>query len=162
MGDFRAERHVTALDDQEVEAPERGETMRTIVRRRLEKDLRIAVARLRQLGGVVAIDELPGAIGDNSPGADAIDGSQLNTSREIGWATRERLVERVRQLSKALDRLHNGEYGVCIECDERISPARLHAVPEVETCVPCQHRLERRDRQLSPGRERLFALAETD
>jgi RNA polymerase-binding transcription factor DksA len=136
--------------------------MKTRIRKRLEQELRIAVARLRQLGGPVAVDELPGAIGDNSPGASAVDGSQIITSREIGWATRERLVERVKHLSTALDRLRDGEYGVCIECDERISPARLHAVPEVETCVRCQDRLERRDRQVSPGREPLFALAETE
>jgi hypothetical protein len=44
--------------------------MKTTIRKRLEKDLLIAVARLRQLGGVVAVDGLPGAIGDNSAGAD--------------------------------------------------------------------------------------------
>ena len=117
--------------------------MKTTIRRRLEKDLLTAVARLRQRGGGAAVEELAGAIGDNSPGADEIDGSQITTSREISWATRELLVERVNHLSRALDRLRDGEYGICIECDERISPARLHAVPEVETCVRCQERLER-------------------
>jgi hypothetical protein len=51
--------------------------MKTTIRRRLEKDLLVAVARLRHLARVVAVDELPGAIGDNSPGADEIDGSQI-------------------------------------------------------------------------------------
>ena len=134
--------------------------MRTTIRRRLEKDLVIAVARLRRLGGVEAVDdELPGAIGDNSPGADEVDGSQITTSREIGWATRELLVERVNLLSTALERLGDGTYGVCIECDERISPARLHAMPEVATCVRCQDRLERR---VDRNRPRLFALTETE
>ena len=135
--------------------------MKTTIRRRLEKDLLIAVARLRQLGGVVAVDEFPGAIGDNSPGADEVDGSQITTSREIGWATRERLVERVNHLSAALDRLRDGEYGVCIECDERISPARLSALPEVETCVRCQDRLERHERlgrHSTRSQDQMFAL----
>jgi len=47
------------------------------------------------------------------------------------------------RLSAALDRLNDGEYGVCVECTEEISPARLHAVPEVQTCVRCQDRIER-------------------
>jgi DnaK suppressor protein len=133
--------------------------MKTTIRKRLEKDLLIAVARLRQLGGVVAVDELPGAIGDNSPGADEVDGSQITTSREIGWATRELLVERVNHLSAALDRLRDGEYGVCIECEERISPARLHVMPEVETCVRCQvERRERLGRGITQSQSRLFAL----
>jgi DnaK suppressor protein len=118
--------------------------MNTTIRKRLEKDLLTAVARVRQLGGVAAVDA--GAIGDNSPGADELDVSQITTSREIDWATRERLVERVNRLSTALDRLRDGRYGVCIECDERISPARLHVMPEVETCVRCQDGLERLER----------------
>lgn len=135
--------------------------MKTTIRRRLEKDLLLAVARLRQLGGGVAVDELPGAIGDNSPGADELDGSQITTSREIGWATRELLVERVNHLSMALDRLRDGKYGVCIECDERISPARLQALPEVETCVRCQDSLERTERlgrHAARSQDRLLAL----
>lgn len=137
--------------------------MNTTIRKRLEKDLLTAVARVRQLGGVAAVDA--GAIGDNSPGADELDVSQITTSREIGWATRERLVERVNRLSTALDRLRDGQYGVCIECDERISPARLHVMPEVETCVRCQDGLERlerlgRDITRTPGQLLAFTGAE--
>jgi RNA polymerase-binding transcription factor DksA len=95
----------------------------------------------------VAVEEPPLAIGDNSPFADEVDQIQANESREIGFATRELLLERVNRLSAALDRLNEGEYGTCVECGEPISPARLHAVPEVETCVRCQDRLERPGRQ---------------
>jgi RNA polymerase-binding transcription factor DksA len=144
-------------------SPERGEAMKTTtIRTRLETDLLGAVTRLRQLGWIVAVDELPGAIGDNSLGADELDGSQSTTSREIGWATRELLVERVNRLSDALRRLREGVYGVCIECDEPVSPARLRAMPEVETCVGCQSGLERLDRQIGRSRERLFALTGTE
>jgi RNA polymerase-binding transcription factor DksA len=136
--------------------------MKTTIRKQLEKDLRTAGARLRQLGRVVTLDELPGAIGDNSSGADEVDGSQSTMGREIGWTTRELLVERVKRLSDALDRLREDRYGVCIECDEPLSPARLRAMPEVETCVGCQSNLERLDRQVGQSRERLFALTGTE
>src|SRR3970040_1451158 len=111
-----------------------GRVTRESIRKRLEQDLQEAVGRLRQMGGAVAVEELPGAVGDNSPFSDEVDEIQANESREISFATRERLVERVNRLSAALDRLNGGEYGVCVECAERISPARLHAVPEVPTC----------------------------
>src|SRR5207302_7475833 len=117
--------------------------MDTNIKKRLEQDLNVAVSRLRQIGGAVAVDELPGAIGDNSPFADEVDEIQANESREIGFATRELLVARVNRLSAALDRLSEGEYGTCVECSEEISPARLRAMPEVQTCVRCQDRLER-------------------
>ena len=117
------------------------------IRQRLEQDLGKAVTRLRRMGGAVAVEELPGAIGDNSPFADEVDEIQANESREIGFATRELLVERVNRLSAALDRLNDGNYGTCVECDEPISPARLSAMPEVQTCVRCQDRLERFGRQ---------------
>jgi RNA polymerase-binding transcription factor DksA len=136
--------------------------MNTTIRRRLEKDLLTTGARLRQFGRVVAIDELPGVIGDNSSSADEVDGSQTTTSREIGWTTRELLVERVKRLSDALHRLREGTYGVCIHCDERLSPARLRAMPEVETCVGCQSSLERLDRQAGRSREPLFSLTGTE
>lgn len=113
------------------------------IRKRLEQDLRAAVGRLRSLDGAVALEEVPGAIGDNSPFADEVDEIQANESREIGLATRELLVGRVNRLSAALDRLAEGEYGTCVECGETISPARLRVLPEVETCVRCQDRLER-------------------
>ena len=117
------------------------------IRERLEEDLRTAVHRLRQLGGGVTVEEVPGAIGDNSPFADEVDEIQANERREIGFATRELLVGRVNRLSAALDRLNDGAYGTCVECEEPISPARLQALPEVQTCVRCQDRLERLGRQ---------------
>jgi len=120
------------------------------IRQRLEHDLHTAIDRLRHLGGTVAVEELlPGPIGVNSPFADEVDEIQASECRDIGCATRELLVGRVNRLSSALDRLDDGEYGTCVECGEAISPARLHAVPEVQTCVRCQDRLERLGRQFA-------------
>jgi DnaK suppressor protein len=118
------------------------------IRMKLEKELREAIGRLRQVGGGLAADDLPGAIGDNSPFADEVDGIQANESRELGFATRTMLVERVNRLAEALDRLSEGAYGVCVECGEQIAPARLRALPEVQTCVRCQDRLERMERRM--------------
>ncbi len=118
------------------------------IRMKLEKELREAIGRLRQMGGGLAADDLPGAIGDNSPFADEVDEIQANESRELGFATRTMLVERVNRLADALDRLSEGAYGVCVECGEQIAPARLRALPEVQTCVRCQDRLERMERRM--------------
>jgi DnaK suppressor protein len=118
------------------------------IRQRLEQDLRQAVGRLRQYGGTSAIEDLLGPSGESLAYADEVDEIQANERREIGFATRELLVERVNALAAALDRLSDGEYGTCVECGEDIAPARLHALPEVQTCVRCQDRIERYGRQL--------------
>ena len=115
------------------------------IRKRLEQELRDATARLRQMGVADSLDELR-PVGETGF-ADEVDGIQVNEWREIGFATRELLVDRVNRLSSALDRLDNGEYGTCVECGEAIVPARLRVMPEVETCVRCQANLERHGRR---------------
>jgi RNA polymerase-binding transcription factor DksA len=118
------------------------------IQERLEEELKGAVNRLRRMDGAVALEDFPGVIGDNSPFADEVDEIQANEGREIGFATRTLLVERVYKLRNALDHLREGDYGTCVECGEPIAAARLRAVPEVETCVRCQDRIERYGRQL--------------
>jgi DnaK suppressor protein len=123
------------------------ETMNGI-RKRLEQDLRTAVGRLRQVGGTAALEDLLGTSGVHWAYADEVDEIQANERREIGFATRELLVERVNRIAAALERLDAGEYGLCVECGEGIAPARLQVLPEVLTCVRCQDRLERMGRHL--------------
>ena len=118
------------------------------IQERLEEELEGAVNRLRRMDGAVALEDFPGVIGDNSPFADEVDEIQANEGREIGFATRTLLVERVHKLRNALEHLRDGDYGTCIECGEPIAAARLRALPEVETCVRCQDRIERYGRQL--------------
>ena len=113
------------------------------IRRRLDHELETAVSRLRPPGGAVGVMELPTALRDNGSFANEVDGSQVSESREIGFATRELLVERVKRLVAALDRLNAGEYGICVECAAAISPGRLRAAPEAQTCIRCQDWLER-------------------
>jgi DnaK suppressor protein len=118
------------------------------IRKRLEQELRTAAGRLRHMAGAAALEELLGPTGEHWSYADEVDEIQANERREIGFATRELLVDRVNALSAALERLNDGEYGICVECGEQIAPARLQALPEVQTCVRCQDRIERYGRQL--------------
>jgi DnaK suppressor protein len=119
-----------------------GETMEDI-KQRLESELNHTMSRIRHLGGAVVLEEFPGAVGDNTPLADEVDVIRLNEDREMSFATRSLLVERANKLAEALERLREGEYGLCVECGEKIAAARLRVMPEVITCVRCQDRLER-------------------
>ena len=135
---------------------------RANVGNRIGRDLDAALSRLRQLGGAVMVMDQPGTIGGNSAFADEVDQIQVSASRDIGLATRELLQERAKRLSAALDRLDEGRYGVCVECAEPIAPARLEAVPEVETCVRCQAGLERLGRRSALDRRSVFAGGEEE
>jgi RNA polymerase-binding transcription factor len=115
------------------------------ISQRLDQNLKTAVSRLRPRGPA-AVENLSAMTGDDFPFADEVDGIQASESREVGFATRELLLERVNRLSAALERIRAGDYGTCVECDDPISPARLNAAPEVETCVRCQDARERRRR----------------
>ena len=132
------------------------------IRKRLETDLREAVSRLRQMGGSAALEEMLVPSGERLAYADEVDEIQANERREIGFATRELLVERVNRITAALDRLNDGEYGTCVECGEKIAAARLRALPEVQTCVRCQDMIERRARHQDLEPVEVEAGAEDD
>jgi len=122
------------------------------IRTRLERELNFTVGRLRQSGGGgLALDDAMGGVGESATLADEGDLVRLNADREMSFATRSLLVERANRIAEALDRLREGEYGVCQECREPIAPARLRAMPEVTTCVRCQDLLERTQRRLEPA-----------
>jgi hypothetical protein len=44
----------------------------------------------------------------------------------------------IRQVSEALWRIDDGNYGLCLQCGEPISVKRLTALPWVELCAGCQ------------------------
>ena len=64
------------------------------------------------------------------------------THCEMTLAARSRLRDRAHRLAGALERVREGLYGLCEECEGAIAPARLAALPEVTTCLPCQIRRE--------------------
>lgn len=54
-------------------------------------------------------------------------------------------ITQLARVDKALERIKNGNYGVCMKCGKEISPGRLRAMPYVELCIHCQSRKEEYD-----------------
>ena len=63
---------------------------------------------------------------------------QLAGQREFAARTLEREAKSLMQIGAALKRIDCGEFGICIECEEPISPKRLAAVPWAAYCLHCQ------------------------
>ncbi len=45
-------------------------------------------------------------------------------------------------IDEALNRVKDGTYGICAECQEPINPKRLEAVPHARMCIECKSREE--------------------
>lgn len=50
----------------------------------------------------------------------------------------------LREISDALRRNENGNFGICLECEEPISARRLEALPWARYCVTCQESITAR------------------
>jgi RNA polymerase-binding transcription factor DksA len=46
------------------------------------------------------------------------------------------------QVEGALERIEDGVYGLCVECDAKIPKMRLNAIPYTPHCVKCASKLQ--------------------
>ena len=51
------------------------------------------------------------------------------------------------RVNRALLKISAGTFGECDDCGEKISEARLKALPDCELCIGCQEEQERRKKQ---------------
>jgi RNA polymerase-binding transcription factor len=58
-------------------------------------------------------------------------------NNETMLALEDELSEQEREVERALARLENGSYGVCVECGESIAEERLQALPAAALCFDC-------------------------
>lgn len=70
--------------------------------------------------------------------AEAMDNLQLAGEREFAITNLERDTSLLSEVRGALERISDRSYGVCLNCERRISPARLSAVPWASFCIRCQ------------------------
>lgn len=81
--------------------------------------------------------ELAGAVAD--PG----DASVADLIVDIDNARINRHIDELRGIETARERMKNGLYGICIDCEEDIEYARLCAFPTAIRCTRCQAMRER-------------------
>jgi len=74
---------------------------------------------------------------------DALDEVQHAAERELAIRNLDRESNLLRSVRSALRRIDDETYGVCMHCEEDISPKRLHAVPWAGYCIRCQEIADR-------------------
>jgi DnaK suppressor protein len=63
---------------------------------------------------------------------------QLAGQREFAARTLERETKTLTQIDAALKRIVDGDFGICLDCEEPIAPKRLAALPTARYCLHCQ------------------------
>jgi RNA polymerase-binding transcription factor len=74
---------------------------------------------------------------------DALDEVQHAAERELAIRNLDRESNLLRNVRGALRRIAEGTFGVCMHCEEDISPKRLIAVPWTPFCIQCQEVADR-------------------
>jgi DnaK suppressor protein len=108
------------------------ENMRQILLKRRDA-LRKALA-----GDLSMLNELK----DTAAG-DLIDAALDSSYNELSSQLAEVESRELRHVEQALERIREGEYGVCERCNLKIPVARLNALPYATSCIDCQREMER-------------------
>lgn len=77
------------------------------------------------------------------PSGDIYDQASNERERELTLLLGDREREKLRNIDEALQRIEDGEYGICEECEEEIPLGRLKVMPFARHCVRCKSDLER-------------------
>ena len=91
--------------------------------------------------------------------ADALDEVQLAGERELAIRNLDRESNLLRNVRSAMGRMADGSYGVCLHCEEDISPKRLNAVPWTAYCIKCQEAADRHEFETVEAYDSLLADA---
>jgi len=71
-------------------------------------------------------------------GDDEVDRANIDFNRELALALSTGEREVLQQIGEALERLSEGSYGNCSNCERTIAEERLEAIPWARHCVECQ------------------------
>jgi DnaK suppressor protein len=75
--------------------------------------------------------------------ADIGDMSSNAYNRDVLFNLSETQRQRIRDIDIALERIAQGEYGICMQCGEEIAPRRLEVRPFSRYCIECKTDIEK-------------------
>ncbi len=74
---------------------------------------------------------------------DLVDQAGDERDREMSLLLTGRDKEKLQAINEALEKIREGDYGICEECGDKIGPGRLKVMPLAKYCVSCQSKLEK-------------------
>jgi DnaK suppressor protein len=115
------------------------------------------ILEARQAELIAVIKNREGITIEKSP--DALDEVQNAAERELAIRNLDRESNLLRNVRAALRRVEDGSFGVCVHCDEDISPKRVAAVPWTPYCIACQEAADRAQEEGSEAFDDLLVNA---
>jgi RNA polymerase-binding transcription factor DksA len=91
----------------------------------LSAERKLLQARLAALDRDTGLRERGLRAGDNTPTSDTLDAVQEAMAKEEALKARDALIQRLKVLARAEEKLRDGTYGLCEACGKAIPPARL-------------------------------------
>lgn len=77
---------------------------------------------------------------------DPTDRASLESDRNFELRIRDRERKLIMKIREAIERIDEGEFGICESCEEEISEARLRARPVTTLCIECKTEQERQEK----------------
>ncbi|MBM4372980.1 MAG: RNA polymerase-binding protein DksA [Deltaproteobacteria bacterium] len=112
------------------------ERFKKLLTEQREEIMSTARATLAQDLGI-NVDDLP----------DEMDLASAEYDHAMNFRLRGREKTLLRKIDLALERIEDGEYGVCEECGDEISVRRLEARPVTTLCIGCKEEQERKEKE---------------
>jgi DnaK suppressor protein len=75
-----------------------------------------------------------------SKSGDWIDQSSQESDLHVRLALQQTDAKLLRAIEEAILRIDQNTYGICMDCEEEIKPARLEAVPWTRVCIDCKEK----------------------
>lgn len=79
---------------------------------------------------------------DDAETPDPVDLAVRNYSKNVAITVTENDSRQLQMVNEALARIDNKEYGLCLNCEEKITQKRLEAIPWARYCLKCQELVE--------------------
>jgi DnaK suppressor protein len=99
-------------------------------------------ARRQALQNSATRTEVAGRTLDAGSSADSADRADENYTKEFLFSLSENDRRLLRLVEVAINRIDEGEFGLCASCGEDIESKRLQAVPWASYCLGCQEKKE--------------------
>jgi len=101
----------------------------------------------KQILREISEDLRHGREGAKDDGMDTYDLASEERDREINFILSDREREKLQSVEEALERIEEGTYGMCDNCESEIAVGRLEAMPFTRLCVSCQAEREKEAKQ---------------
>ncbi len=100
------------------------------------------LAKQEELQRLVAKSEQDGREADEEITQDVADKAANSYTKEFLFHQSHDNRRILQLVTEALERLKNGDYGLCVACNEEVQHKRLEAVPWARHCIECQEKQE--------------------